>query len=363
MLQLRQLIYLAFSGGLMDYLRVCISSLLLSFSTLISAGTVTGLYSVELATTADKKAPTEAQILQGLKQVLVKVSGSRELDKSPAVQQKFVVAETLLQQFSFRKNLEDETAAFINLQYAQGAIDRLIKQAGIKPLGPQRPKVLFWVVSDSKGLPDYLPSESFELSVLNRAARSRGLPIQLPLLDPSDQAALPANDIWDSFEGSIKAASARYNADAIAAVKLQYSDSGNVALGGMLIVGSTIEFLSVSGDVNTVLNNMVDKVADQLFQPVVSYKLSHFQTGIAMKVSGVASLSDYSLLTAFLRGLPVVKDLKPERVNGNEVTLRLQLDGTEQQLIQAIKMELRLNATEQVSNPNGNKVLSYRWQG
>lgn len=346
----------------MDFLRVCITGLLLSLSTLISAGTVSGLYSTDIAATADQQAPTQTQIIAGLKQVLIKVSGSRGLDANPIVKQKYPVAETLLQQFVYKES-ESGEGAVVTLQYDREAINNLIQQAGIKPLGTQRPTLLVWLVSDQTGSPDHILSHYPEIQILRNAASSRGLSLQLPLLDLSDQAAMPAGEIWGLFEGSIKAASKRYKPDAIAAVKLQSFGVQGVQLNGLLLDQAKIEPLSANGDVNAVLTQMVNEVADHLLEPVVNYKLSHFQAGVAINVSNITSLSDYNLLTRFLEELPVVKKVVPERVYGSEVTLRLQLEGSEQQLIQSIGMELRLNAIESLRNLHGLKILSYRWQG
>jgi len=352
----------------MDVLRTFCTTLLILTSTLITpavnAGTVSKLYSVELPVSVETQAPTEAQIIEGLTQVLVKVSGKRSLSTHPVIRQQLLTPATFLQQFSFASQGSGvEKATTLLLDYNSAAVDHLITQTGVKPLGIQRPTLLVWLVSDLAGYQDFSTVDSDEMKVLTAAAKGRGLPVQLPLLDLADQTAIQVSDVWGLFEDAVQTSSQRYRPDAVLAARLQRSTSGIAQLEGILLKDNQIERVSYSGSVDEVLTQVVDTVADQLFHLVVSHDLSYFQSGIAINVSNIHSLRDYIQLTEFLTSLPIVSTIKPERVANGDVTLRLELDGSEQQLQQAIGVEPRLQARDQQLNSNGIKTLNYYWQG
>ncbi|MDO6593998.1 DUF2066 domain-containing protein [Neptuniibacter sp. 1_MG-2023] len=352
----------------MDVLRTyCITLLVFVFAVVTPvahAGTMSNLYSVELPVNAETQAPTDAQITEGLKQVLVKVSGKRSLNTHPVIRQQLQTPSTFLQQFSFTSRIiAGQNVTRLLLDYNSAAVDHLITQTGVKPLGIQRPTLLVWLVSDQQGYQDFVSADSVEINLLNSTARARGLPIQLPLLDLQDQTAIQVSDVWGLFEDAVQASSIRYRPDAVIAARLQKSNSGVIQLEAIFLTDGKVERLSYSGNAESVLTQMVDTISDQLFNPVVSHDLSYFQSGVAVKVSNINSLSNYVQMTDFLKSLPIVRTLKPERVMGGDVVLRLELDGSEKQLQQAIGVEPRIQAMDQQLDLNGFKILSYRWQG
>lgn len=347
----------------MDLMRTFTALLLVIVSNCLTAGTVTDLYRAKLSVPNQVQSPSDEHLRAGLKQVLVKVSGSNELNRNPLVQQQLPAASSFLQQFGFEAGLDNAESQTLLLDFNQVSVDALINQTGVKPLGVSRPTVLFWIATDKDGVQDYvMPGDPIQV-VIDQAARKRAIPLQLPLLDLADQIALPVTDLWGLFQQSIATASERYRPDAIVAVRLTSTPSGMAQTEWSMTSPSGQQRFSNVGQRDQLLAELVDRVADQLFQPVVSHDLSYFQTGVAVRVAQVDSLSDYIQLTEFLQSLPVVSQVKPEKVMGTDVTVRLELDGSEMQLQQAISVEPRLQATDMLMNPDGSKTLSYRWQG
>lgn len=344
----------------MDLMRSFIAVLLLAVSQFVFAGTVTDLYRVTLPVDEQRSSPSDLQMSSGLAKVLVKVSGKSSIAEDSQIQSQLKVPARTLKQFSY---ITREGAEYLVLDFHPSVIDSLVTRTGFKPLGEQRPTVLLWFASDLSGEQDYLQSNDPFHKALQLAAKSRGLPLQFPLLDLSDQVALTAADLWALQDQPISQASARYTPDAVIAGRLSKSVLDSVSLTGLLLNDGAKLPLAESGNIDQVAQTLINRVADNLFKPVVSYKLSHFQTGVAVQVENISNLSDYIRLIDFFKGLSVVSQVKIEQAIGNQITVRLELDGSEEQLRQAIALEPQLQAVDSLRNQDGSAVMIYRWQG
>lgn len=344
----------------MDLMRSFIAVLLLAVSQLVFAGTVSDLYQVTLPVDGERSSPSDLQMSSGLAKVLVKVSGNSSIAEDSQIQSQLKLPARTLKQFSY---IAKEGGEYLVLDFHPSVIDSLVTRTGFKPLGEQRPTVLLWFASDLSGEQDYLLSNDPFHKALQLAAKSRGLPLQFPLFDLTDQVALTTADLWTLQGQSITQASARYNPDAVIGGRLTKITPKGVTVAGLFINGGDNQPIAESGNIDQVANAVINRVADNLFKPVVSYKLSHFQTGIAVQVENISNLSDYIRLIDFLKGLSVVSQVKIEQATGNQITVRLELDGSEEQLRQAIALEPQLQAVDSLRNQDGSAVMIYRWQG
>lgn len=350
----------------MDFKKILVAALLVVFSNLSLAARIDSLYQAEISVPTEQAGtPTATQVSEGLQQVLIKVTGRSDLVGNPTVGAQLQVAEDYLQQFSYQALSETNQSQVLVLDFSSIAVDGLVNHAGLKPLGEQRPTVLLWLASDRVGDQQFLDTESEVVSKFKSEAQKRGLPVQLPIFDLDDQVALPVSDLWGLFETSIKKASARYHPEAVLAARFQVSESGFNQIEWMLIDGQTAQRRSTAGTLEQVIPEMINSVADQLFSPMatpVRYDLSHYQTGIAINISNVTKFSDYTQVTDYLRSLPVVKLMKPESINGTDIALRLELDGTIEQLQQSLGLDPRLQALDFTYSSDGSQILHYYWQ-
>lgn len=347
----------------MDFKRTLISALIILLSPCAMAGSVADLYRAKLIVPSQVSMPDEQTTLNGLKQVLVKVSGDDDIARNSLIKQQLGAAGDFLQQYSFLAASQVGQQQALVLDYNPALVDALITRTGKKPLGENRPTVLLWLASSLNGTRDFVSVESAELTALLAAADRRGLPVQLPLYDLEDQAALPVSDLWGLFEGALRGASERYNPDAVIAARLSKTASGMTQIEWDLFSDSGSQRHSSLGEMNNVMNEVVDTAADQLFNPVVSHSLSYFQTGVAVHISNINSYADYVQFTDYLQSLPVVSLVSIERINGSEFVFRLELDGDQLQLQQAMGLDPRIQALDLKRNADGSQTLSYSWQG
>ncbi|MGH1462141.1 MAG: DUF2066 domain-containing protein [Neptuniibacter sp.] len=352
----------------MDFKRIVIATVLVLFSNVGSTAQIDSLYQAEIAVpVAQTGAPTPSQLSSALQQVLVKVAGRSDLLGNPTINAQLPVAEDYLQQFSYQPHSEngDTQEQSLLLDFNSIAVNGLMKHAGYKQLGSQRPTVLIWLASDQTGEQTYLTAESNVIKRFKKEADRRGLPLQLPIFDLEDQVSLPVSDLWGLFTNSIEKASARYLPDAVLAARLQTSDTGFNQVEWMILDRSNPQRHSTAGTLDQVIPELVNLTADQLFSPIVapvSYDLSHFQSGLAVNISNITKFSDFIQATDYLRSLPIVKTVIPERVKGSDVTVRVALDGSSDLLKQALALEPRLQVLDFTYNADGSEVLNYYWQ-
>lgn len=349
-----------FTSELMNILRSIMAVLLLVLCQPVFAAVVSDLYRSKVSISQQAAVPSEAQISQGLADVLIKVSGNLQITQDAQIQQQLLAPASTLKQFSYT---QDSSSSYLLLDYHPAMVDALIARTGKKPQGVQRPTVLIWFAATAEGGQDYLQAQDPLYLALIKVAKQRGLPLQFPLLDLQDQIALPLTSLWGRFAQPVEQASLRYKADAIIAGRVLSTADGSRSVEWRLAhQGKSLPYAD-SGSSAELAEKIIHRVADQLFNPVVSHNLSYFQTGIAVQVEGVSSLADYIQLLDFFKSLPLVSQVKPEQAVGNQVTLRLQLDGSESQLREAISLEPRLKVLDGQRDQQGTAIFMYRWQG
>ena len=324
------------------------------------AGTVADLYRAQLPVESSAQPgspPTQAQLQQALSQVLVKVSGQRNLSSHKQLQPLLANAAVFMQQYRYAEATAEQTAA-LSINFNPQAIDELVTQAGFKPLGPQRPTVLLWIASDQQGEQNFALAESPLFKAIEATAATRGLPLQWPLYDLTDQTTLLVSDLWGLFNDPIEQASARYRPDAVVAVRFKYAPSGIVTMDGILLSGREPVRFTSAGEAPVLAQELINKTADQLLLPVINHRLSDYQSGLAIQVDNILSLADYDTVVTLLKALPVTSTVKPEKVQADRITLRVELAGNQAQLLEAIALDPRMQALD-LSNPQS---LQFYWQ-
>ncbi len=348
---------------------VLFALLALFLSSLAQAGKVTELYQVRLMVPEQNSLPDNRQVRQGFSQVLVRVAGQRTVLGKPLVQQQLDNAGSYLERYAYQTTQQvtqtpegTQRLQQLTLDFSPTAVNDLLNRSGVTLVGDQRPTVLLWLASDQFGNPDFMGTDSRFFASLKQVATERGIPLQMPLLDLEDQSALPISDLWGLFANPIEDASLRYRPDVVLAARLQHRTDGSVELSWMLIDRGNPQRQQARGSAEQALSQMMEQTADQLFAPVVQTELPQFQAGLAMQVSNVNSFDAYLRLVDLMRSLPVVKAVNPESVASGSVTLRLLLDGSEQQLQQAVSLDNRLILQDIIRSADGTETYSYRWQ-
>jgi hypothetical protein len=353
----------------MNFKRIFFTALLWLLAASASAAQIKNLYQIQERVPAQQQgAPLAEQLQAGLERVLTKVTGRTDLKANAVIKAQLSAAIDYLQTFRYEVDTAaaaSEPSQMLIMDFNQVAVEGLIKHAGLKSLGAQRPSVLLWIASDKDGQQAFLTEENQAVQLLLQEASRRGLPIQMPLYDLEDQTRLPVSDLWGLFNDPIKQASSRYLPDAVIAARLQTSASGFAQLEWLLIRGVAPERHSTAGQVADVIPELINTTADKLLAARVTperYDLSYFQKGIQVNISNINDLSDYIKAVDYIRSLPVVRKLRPESVRGSDITIRLELDGNSVLLKEALALEPRLQMLDFSRSADGSESLHYIWR-
>jgi hypothetical protein len=188
----------------------------------------------------------------------------------------------------------------------------------------------------------------------------RGVPVQLPLFDLADSAAISTEEAWRLYGPALQAASARYNVQNIVAGRLAALSAGNsVGDWSYFYSGDRIDRSVTAPDAGAFVREGVSIVAEEMSARYAVTSSGTDDSGVKLSVVGVISYADYAGIVAWLEGLELIEHANIERILGDRVELRLHAQADAGQLAAIIELNERLlplPATEP------NDQLSYQWQ-
>ncbi|WP_027857069.1 DUF2066 domain-containing protein [Marinobacterium jannaschii] len=350
----------------MDSVRIVLLALLVLIAGPALAGGVGKLYSAEMLVAGQGGQPDESDVKQGLAQVLLKVSGDRALLEHEEVIAELERSRVYLQRFGFtptQQVVKDENGQAVRgyrllLEYDARAVRSLLAAADRKPLGVNRPTLMIWVAVQDEGPRDYLAPGSEIYRLLRSEAQRRGLPLQFPLLDLTDQQALPVADVWGLFADSLEDGSRRYRTDAVLAGRLVRSGT-RWQSEWVLVRGEEQQRISSGGELKQLLAQVVDTAADSLFASLSGEPSAQADEGIRLQIANVDSLSDYAEILGYIRAIPVVEQAVPASITQDSLVLRLSIDGGVDQLTQSMGLQPRFAPEPGLDAVAG---LSYSWR-
>ncbi|MDX1512717.1 MAG: DUF2066 domain-containing protein [Gammaproteobacteria bacterium] len=314
----------------------------------IAALEVSGLYEAEVVVADKSEASREAGLGDALALVITKVTGRRNPKTNPVIAEAAANPGRFVQQFRYRQEEALADSAFpaprrwyLWARFDAGVVDGLVEDAGWQLWGRLRPEVMLWIALERSGERRLLGGEeSPELAAVVRdAARLRGVPVVLPLLDLEDQAQVRASDVWGGFQDRIRAASARYQANVILVARV-YRLLPSIWEGKfMLMVGDDIQEWSEQGDIlELLLSDAVNELADRLAQRFARPGVLAGAEGLDLVVNGVRSVSDYARTLEYLGALEQITDVNVTRVVADEVKFRVQAKGDRNTLLNVIRV-------------------------
>jgi hypothetical protein len=149
-----------------------------------------------------------------------------------------------------------------------------------------------------------------------------------PIMDLEDQSRLRFADLWGGFADAIRAASARYNPEAILVGRLFQESNGNWnARWTLYNQGQDAHWASDGSDRAQVFAFGIDSAADTLASRYAMRAGQESNTPVTLTVTGVNNLQDYVRLSKYLSSLTFVLKTNVIRVDGSRITYALQIQG------------------------------------
>ncbi|WPC70949.1 DUF2066 domain-containing protein [Aeromonas hydrophila] len=335
-------------------LKRVVTALCCGLSFMVSAAQVTDLYQGKAPTSGDMAAAQS----QALGEVLIKVTGKRDILTQPAV----VKALTAPGEFRAALRLSGcGPVKFLKADFDVAKVNALISQSKFALLGPARPQVAIWLVIN-EGERRILPDQSSDgwAAALRTQSQAMGLPVSIPLMDLDDNMAVNATDVWGRFAAPILKASQRYGAEMVVLGKLTPEGekwSIDWGLYGPKAGGELSELTKGegSGTQAEVAQTFADALAGWLVQNYGA-RISGVASSQTLVVEGLSSIDGMITVQKMLQGMASVTKVEIGKLEGDKVTFNLSLQGDKAELIRGLQLESRLR--QLADTPEG---LSYQW--
>jgi hypothetical protein len=370
-----------------------IAKLLIGFCFLLQvtslwAVEVKGLYEIEVPVEGQGRAARRAAIGEAFSQVLIKVTGRRQLNKriqrnaSRYVQQyryrtieavnvdvsdeliaDEVVEDKATEEAMVEADAVVEPSRRLWVSFDSTAVNRMLREKGVPIWGSARPSGIIWLSQEQHGKRTMLQPEMMPEVVLavEMQAQQRGLPIMLPLMDMEDHQRLPVSALWAGFTETIQFASDRYGVEVVLTGRLVPEvDQWHVEW--RLYQGESVEAWSGgSGSLSDLVaqgaESMSDRLAERYTQTTTDESLSQWR----VVVNEIDDLAGYAKVNRYFESLVMVENVVLLVMEGSSAEFLLDIQGGEAALLQGVELGQVLEhlAVEPISEEWGDEVTEW----
>ena len=304
------------------------------------------LYAAEVPVADDTLTVRNQGLRQAMRQVLVRLSGRKDVGGNPAVENLLERAPSLVQQFRYR--LDDPVAAvgkdtpqrYLWARFDESGLGRMMRSAGIPVWRSNRPRVLIWLAEERNGQRQLLNLDNSPVlrQGLLAEADKRGMPLQLPLMDLLDQSALSAADLWAGYEAAIREASNRYPHDVILTGRLRNLGGRWEAQWTLWDRNGTEEFSMRTLDLGEALVSGIDPAQDSLAARYAPVGSGDGPGRIRVRFNGIDSLPAYGRLMQIIREQDSITRVDVRGSNADALYLDLWVRGGESALVRVLSL-------------------------
>jgi len=334
---------------------------------------------------ADQSLPNRHTAIQdGFADILVKLAGQDSILQRPELAPLLQNPRQFVEKFTYSELLNlDQSQTLLTLQFTGDTIERLFFKYKLPLWSKDRPNIMVWLGVDARQGRHILAKgqtstyQDFSQK-LRDAAATRGLSIQLPLLDSQDQETITATDVWSLDMTSVVNASRRYGAQILLLGKVTQSPSGEwFTQWGLEYEGRASWNEDRAQSFELIAANVMAQVAEQL-AGIYAVEVGHESThALTLEIQGVDSLRDYADISTILNSLLPVSHLAVRRAQPGVLIYDVTVEGGERQLMSSLRLQPLLRSmpntqtfstqtdaqlTEQAAEAT-TTVLKYRWLG
>jgi uncharacterized protein len=356
--------------------RITRIALLWSLLALLAVGTraevIADLYAASIPVASQSPEALPAAAREALAEVLVKVSGSRDLLQKPVIIAALDDAHNRVQLYGYERGAAPVGGLYLRFEFDGSYVTNLVKRAGAPLWTANRPTVLAWVVVEDERGRRFIGKDSApqEAQILIEEFSRRGVPVQLPVFDLADTAGVSPEDAWRLDTTILQAASVRYNVGNVVAGRVATLSGGQLTGDWSYLQQDEHTSRSVTvPDLRSFLREGVDLVAGELVRRYAVAPRGGGTRGVRISVSGVSSYTDYAAIVKWLDSLELVDHANLELIQGDRIELQLQAQAQASQLASTIELNNRLvpipipiPASETEAGLESNVQLSYQWR-
>ncbi len=326
--------------------RLCLLALLGALAISVHAVPVANLYQATVPVPSTQESDRATAFSDALKKVVARVAGNQGAQAESGLSATFSHAESLVQSYRYVKGPDEQDQ--IQVSFGAVGVNRALASAGVPVWGANRPLMVVWAAVDTgSGRILVTPDSGDWASAFNKAARAWGLPIVLPRYDAADQRSLNLSEVWGQFMDSISAASHRYHADLVVALRIagqsgQWSASWQMQGGDVQAQGQN------TADTPEDLASAVAQAwaQDLAKRYAVPPAVVGSDQSVDLAIKGVNGLGSYAAVRQALHGMTPIQAVVPVNITPDELILRVKFAGELAVLQQYIALDHRFKSRE-----------------
>jgi hypothetical protein len=357
---------------------------LLLFISTANAIELTDLYQAKVTVTSQSNGEKNNALKQAMRQVLLKVGGQSSVLADENVKKALNNYQQFIAQYSYQR---ENGKIFLIAQFDENKINHLFYQAGLSLWGNLRPQILLWLIEE-EGFERQVVAESSNAPypfIVQQFSQQRGLPISMPLMDLTDVESISIVDLWGRFIEPIKAASKRYQAEAIVVFRLsnssllpqandeewceapcpQNSEPAKYALDWRLFTQSeqlertTQPHFYQGNDKTALFKQALQEMTQEIYEFYALNSAENHQ--VEIDVVNIDSLEGYVEVFNFLSNLSSVKSVQLVSANGQNRRFRLDLLGDKQTLLASLKLNKQLRQQADLTPFRTDNIPVFYW--
>ena len=334
---------------------------------------VDGLFEVEISVPDESKAIRRVALSDGLAEVLVRVSGDRNILqklKPPS-------ASAYVKQFRYTatESLGDEAVADhpenqyrLWVQYNGTRIMDLLREQSIPIWGEHRNQVVFWFAVHDGSRRYILKASDFSLlkKEADAAFKRRGIPVVWPNNDSRDRRGLRFADVWAGFAEPLLKSSKRYSNGPVVSVSMLWNGHAWVGDWSLFMGRESRRWSLRELDYDALISKGVDLVADAIgkkFAVLEVQDTSKLQQ-ILVEIDRVNSVEGFRQVQNYLMSLPVVHSVRLSQIESERVAFWLSLRSEVDDFLGLVKTdsEIILDVNFDANSATGIQDFVYRFK-
>jgi hypothetical protein len=290
---------------------------------------VDGLYTGQATVENQRESERKTALPRALKQVFQKLSGLREFEDYPLMQEVLADAAAVLVSFHYRDfgqmQADGSTIEELRLvaNFSRREVDELMKALQLPLWEPQRKAIEVWVLVDD-GLDRRILPVEFEYAwrAMDEVASARGLALNWPKTDEEGNYPVDQQLLWGGYTEDLTE-TAR-NANMVAAARRE-GPEWNVRI-NLSYGGENWTWRSRDVDLQWALTSGIEQAADLVAQANTIAAADQGRQVSEVTVTGIVNAQDYARCLNFLQNLSVVEQVTVASARAGLVRFRLELN-------------------------------------
>ena len=298
------------------------------------AVTVEDLFTVELPVADQTTGLRLESFSQAFRQVVVKVSGSDDALRSPALERPIESSARYVKQFRYISRSLPEDDEFdaerlvLRIDFDQQLIESLLRENNFPVWGRERPSSLLVISYDVNENIKLVTQDSTPdlIEALDRAAKIHAVPVLFPLMDLEDIGLVNIGDIVSREYGKIQTMAARYAPDALLVGQiLGRSGQGWQGDWEVRFADQIFKWKFEASSKKQVTDQVIRHLAKILALEYALEDHRRVEQTLLLSVSALEGIDNLIKVQKYLKSLNVVDSVHVAMINKDVITYRLKL--------------------------------------